>query len=79
MYRCGSCSPRVEVEGEETDGDVQGFAWYFMAVNERAPVSVDGDKAEGGGGPGYGAPVGGICRSGGGRGEMAVGLGSFAV
>lgn len=42
-------------------------------------MSVDGDKAEGGGGPGYGAPVGGVCRSGRGRREMAVGLGSFAV
>lgn len=22
VYRCGGCSPRVEVEGEEPDGDV---------------------------------------------------------
>ena len=58
MYGCGRCPPCVEVECKETDGDVEGFAWYFVPVNEGAPVSVDRDKAEGGGGPGYGAPVG---------------------
>ena len=45
-----------------------------MPVNERAPVSVNRDKTKGRGGPGYGAPVGRVCRSRGGRREMAVGL-----
>lgn len=74
MYGRGGCPARVEVECEEADGDVEGFARYFVPVDERAPVSVDGDQTEGRGGPGYGAPVGGVCRSGGGRGEMAVGF-----
>ena len=73
MYRCGGRPACVEVQCEEADGDVQGFARYFVPVDEGAPVSVDGDETEGGGGAGYRAPVGGVCGSGGGGGEMAVG------
>lgn len=79
MYRCGGCPARVEMEGEEADGDVEGFAGYLVPVDERAPVSVDGNQAEGRGRPGYGAPVGGVRGGGGGRGEMAVGFGDRAV
>ena len=67
------------MEGEEADGNVQSLAWYFVSVNERAPVSVDRNKTERRGRPRYGAPVGGIRRSGRGRGEMAIGLGCPAV
>lgn len=67
------------MEGEEADGDVQGFAGDFVPVNEGAPVSMDRNETEGRGGPGYGAPVGGGCGSGGGRGEMAVGVGNRAI
>ena len=81
MDGCGRCAARVEVEGEEADGDVEGFARYLVSVDEGAPVSVDRDEAEGrgGAGDGDGAPVGGVCRGGGGGGEVAVGLGSRAV
>ena len=67
------------MESEETDGDVQSLAWYLMPVDERAPVSVDGNKAKGRGRPRDGAPIGGICRSGGGGREMAIGLDCRAV
>ena len=73
VYRCGGGPAGVEVEGEEADGDVESLARDLVAVDEGAPVSVDGDEAEGRGGPGYGAAVGGVCGSGGGRGEVAVG------
>ena len=79
MDGCGGCAACVEVEGEEADGDVEGFAGYFVPVDEGAPVSVDRDETEGRGGAGYGAPVGGVCRGGGGGGEVAVGLGTRAI
>ena len=79
MYGCGRRAACVEMEGEEADGDVKGFAGNFVPVDEGAPVSVDGDEAEGRGGAGDGAPVGGVRRGGGGGGEVAVGLGSRAV
>lgn len=39
----GACAAAVEMECEEADGEVQGFAWDFVPVDEGAPVSVDGD------------------------------------
>ena len=41
MYGGGLDTTSVEVEREETDGDVEGFAGYLMAVNKGAPVPVD--------------------------------------
>ena len=79
MYGCGRRAACVEMEGEEADGDVEGFAGYFVPVDEGAPVSMDRDEAKGRGGAGYGAPVGGVCRGGGGGGEVAVGLGNRAI
>lgn len=43
MDRCGGGAARVEVQGEEADGDVQGFSGDLVSVHEGAPVSVDGD------------------------------------
>ena len=37
---------RVQVDGEEADGDVKSFAGNLMPVDEAAPVSVDGDQAQ---------------------------------
>ena len=79
MDGCGRCAACVEVEGEEADGDVEGFAGDFVPVDEGAPVSVDGDESQGRGGAGYRAPVGGVCRGSGGGGEVAVGLGNRAI
>ena len=52
MYRCGGSPACVEVEGKEADGNVEGFAWDFVPVNEGAPVSMDRNETEGRGGPG---------------------------
>ncbi len=49
---CGGGAARVEVQGEEADGDVEGLAGDLVAVDEGAPVAVDGDEAEGRGGAG---------------------------
>ena len=37
----GLNTPSVEVEREEADGEVEGFAGDLVAVDEGAPVSVD--------------------------------------
>lgn len=79
MDGCGGCPARVEMECEEADGDVQGFARDFVPVYERAPVPVNGDKTEGRGGSGYRPPIGEVCGSGGRRGEVAVGFGRRAI
>ena len=42
----GGGASTVEVKGEEADGEVEGFAWDFVSVDEGAPVSVDGDQAK---------------------------------
>ena len=41
MYRRGLNAPGVEVEREEADGEVEGFARDFVAMHKGAPVSVD--------------------------------------
>lgn len=74
----GAGAARVEVQGEEADAKVQGFAGDFVAVDEGAPVSVDGDEAEGGGGARESAPAGGRG-GGGGGGEVAVWLGMSGI
>ena len=61
------------MEREEADGDVKDFAGYFVTVDKGAPVSVYGDKAEGGRRAREVAPVGRAWRSGGGGGEVTVG------
>lgn len=53
--RCG-CAARVEGEGDEADGEVERLPRDLMAVNEAAPVPVDGDEAEWGRGAGYWTP-----------------------
>lgn len=75
MDRCGGCAACVEMQREEADGDVERFSRDLVSVHEGAPVSVDGDQTEGRGGAGYGPPVGGVCRGGGGRGEVPVSVG----
>lgn len=62
----------VEGECDEADGEVEGFAGDFVAVDEGAEGAVDGNEAEGRGGAGYGTPVGGGGGSGGGGGEMSI-------
>lgn len=53
--RCG-CAARVEGEGDEADGEVERFPGDLVAMDEAAPVSVDGDEAEWGRGAGYRTP-----------------------
>jgi len=74
----GGGAASIEVEREEADAEVKSFAGDFVAVDEGAPVSVDGDQAERGGGAGEGAPVGG-GGGGGGGGEVAVCRRTFGV
>lgn len=75
MDASGGGAAGVEVQGEEADGEMEGFAGDLVAVDEAAPVPVDGDEAEGGGRAGDFAPVGGVglgvCGCRGGR-EVAV-------
>ncbi len=56
----GGGAAGVEVQGEEADGEVEGFAGDLVAVDEAAPVPVDGDEAEGGGRARDFTPVGGV-------------------
>ena len=65
----GGGPTRVEMQGEEADGEVEDFSGDLVPVHEGAPVSVDGDEAERGRGARDVAPGGG---SGGGGGEEAV-------
>ena len=60
------------MQSEETDGDVENLAGNLVAVDEAAPLAVDGDQAEGAGGAGDVAPVGGGGRDSGGGGEVAI-------
>ena len=73
MYRRGRCASGIEMEREEADGDMKHLAGDFMAVYKGPPVSVYGNKAEGGWGAREVAPVGRAWRGGGGGGEVAVG------
>ena len=41
--RRGDGGKAVKAEGEEADGEVEGFAGNFVPVDEGAPGAVDGD------------------------------------
>lgn len=41
LVDCGAAA--VEMEGEEADAEMEGFARDLVAVDEGAPVPVDGD------------------------------------
>lgn len=43
VNRRGRGAARVKVQGHEANGKVEGFAGNFVAVDEGAPMSVDGD------------------------------------
>ena len=47
MYSSSLHASCIEMESEESDADMQGLAGNFVSVNERAPVSVDGDQSQG--------------------------------
>ena len=79
MYGGGAGATRVEVQREETDGEMERFARYFVSVDERAPVPVYRDQTKRARRAAEVAPVGGDVWGGRGGGEMAVrnGLGGL--
>lgn len=70
--RGGRGATRVEVQGEEADGEVQRFAGDFVPVDEGAPVSVDRDQSQRARRAADFSPIGGDSRNGGGGGEVTI-------